>query len=447
MATAGSAVGLGSLWKFPYVTGENGGGLFVLAYLAFTFLIGAPIFVAEMMIGRQAERSPVGAYTLLAGERKGWRLLGWTSALVSLFILSFYVVVAGWSLNYTLMSLVDFSAHKSPTEIRATFDILLHTGDINMLFTTLFLGLTTGIVYKGIREGIEFWSKILMPLLFIILLALFAYSMTLSGAKEAFSFLFTPRFDKLKPSSLLEALGLACFTLSAGMGILLTYGSYMKKSEDIPKTAVTISLINIFVSLIAALMIFPIIFTFGFAPEEGAGLLFKTMPVLFAQLPATLLISTTFFLLVVFAALTSAVSILEVLVATVVENFQITRSKATLFIGALVFLLSIPSALAESETLFKNWPLLFNKNFFDTLAYLTDSWMLPLNALFTAIFAGWIYDRAQKEGSFKSGSTLTLLFKPWLFLVRWLVPVAILLIFFQQSGLININDFILLLKN
>src|SRR6185503_9212627 len=172
MATAGSAVGLGSLWKFPYITGENGGGLFVLAYLIFTFFIGAPIFAAEMMIGRQAERSPVGAYTLLAGEKEGWRILGWTSALVSLLILSFYVVVAGWSLNYTLMSLLNFTSQKNPEEIRSTFDVLLHTGDINLLFSFLFLGLTTAIVYKGIRSGIEFWSKILMPVLFLILLAL-----------------------------------------------------------------------------------------------------------------------------------------------------------------------------------------------------------------------------------------------------------------------------------
>lgn len=439
MATAGSAVGLGSLWKFPYVTGENGGGLFVLAYLFFTFFIGVPIFVAEMMIGREAERAPVGAYTELAQGKKGWRLLGWTSALVSLLILSFYVVVAGWSLDYTLMSLLNFSANKSAEEIRSTFDTLLQAGDINILFTALFLGLTTAIVYKGIRAGIEFWSKILMPVLFIILLSLFIYSMTLSGAKEAFSFLFTPKFDKLKPSSLLEALGLACFTLSVGMGILLTYGSYMKKNEDIPKTAITIATINILVSLIAALMIFPIIFTFGFAPEEGAGLLFKTMPLLFTHLPGTLLLSTTFFLLVVFAALTSAISVLEVLVATVVESFQISRGKATLIMSGLVFIIAIPNALAETNTLFAKWPLIFGKNFFDTLAYLTDSWMLPINALFTSIFAGWVFTKAKKENAFNSGSTLRLFFKPWLFLVRWLVPLAVLFIFLQQSGIINVN--------
>ncbi|HEY4831153.1 MAG TPA: sodium-dependent transporter, partial [Waddliaceae bacterium] len=359
MATAGSAIGLGSLWKFPYVTGENGGGFFILAYLIFTFFIGVPIFMAELLIGRSASRAPVGAFAELSGSQRNWRMLGWSCGLATLLILSYYSVVAGWALNYALMSLLNFTQGKTPEEISQVFDLLYTAGDINLLWNFLFLGITTGIVYRGIRKGIEFWSKMLTPALMIILVILFLYATTLEGFSQAFSFIFRPDVSKLSPSGFLQALGLACFTLSIGMGIIITYGSYMRKNDDIPKTSFTVASMTILVSILAALMIFPIIFTFHFSPQEGPGLLFKTLPVLFSKLPGTVLLSTTFFILVVFAALTSTISVMEVLVATVTEVFGWSRAKGALIVGAAVFILGIPSALSGSGGIFASWSTMY----------------------------------------------------------------------------------------
>jgi len=443
MATAGSAVGLGSLWKFPYVTGENGGGIFVLAYLLFTFIIGVPIFIAELIVGRKAERSPVDAFGELPPVQRNWSLLGWSCSLSAFLILSYYIVVAGWTVNYAFLSLLNFTKGKTSAEISGVFDVLYKSADINLFWTTLFLLFTLGIVYKGVRKGIEFWSKVLMPLLFAILIILFLYSMTLSGFGEAFSFIFKPDVSKFKPSGLLEALGLACFTLSVGMGVLVTYGSYMRKSEDIPKTAVTVASIDIFVSLLASLMIFPIIFTFNFAPTEGTGLLFKAMPALFAKLPGTIILSTIFFLLVVFAALTSAISVMEVLVATAMEKFGWSREKSAGIVGAATLILAIPSALSGSETLFHNWPLMFGKNFFETIDYFSFTWLLPINAALMALFAGWAIEKSSWKQEWVQGTRWHWIFNPWIFLIRWVVPVGVLLIMLQQGGIINIDKFFL----
>ena len=434
MATAGSAIGLGSLWKFPYVTGENGGGLFVLAYLVFTFLIGVPIFMAELMIGRTAQKAPVGAFADLAQERRNWRIIGWSSALVSFIILSYYSVVAGWALNYTFMSLVNFTAGKTPDQISNVFNLLYKAGGINLLWTLLFIGITTAIVYRGIRKGIEFWAKILTPALLVILVLLFLYSTTLEGFSEAFSFIFHPVAAKLSPSGLLQALGLACFTLSVGMGIILTYGSYMRREDDIPKTAFTVASMDILVSLLASLMIFPIIFTFNFTPQEGPGLLFKTLPVLFSKLPGTLIISTTFFILVVFAALTSTISVMEVLVATVTESFGWKRSRGALIVGGAVFMFAVPSALSGSNVLFSDWSAMYGKTFFDTVDYFAFTWLLPINALLTAVFAGWVIDRKVKRDGFLGGTKWRWIYRPWLFLVRWVVPIGVIFIILDQSG-------------
>ncbi len=439
MATAGSAIGLGSLWKFPYVTGVNGGGLFVLAYLIFTFIIGVPIFMAELMIGRTAARAPVGAFSELSGVEKNWRIIGWSSVLVSFLILSYYSVVAGWALNYTFMSLLNFSANKTPDEISNVFNILYSAGGINLLWTIIFLGITTAIVYRGIRKGIEFWAKILTPALLLILVLLFLYSITLEGFPKAFFFVFSPEASRLSPSGLLQALGLACFTLSVGMGIIITYGSYMHKDDNIPKTAFTIGAMDILVSLLASLMIFPIIFTFNFTPQEGPGLLFKTLPVLFSKLPGTLLISTTFFVLVVFAALTSTISVMEVLVATVTESFGWSRPKGALLVGGAVFLLAVPCALSGTPTLFNNWDSMFGKSFFDTFDYFSSTWVLPLNAILTSIFAGWVIEKKIRREGFLEGTGWLWIFRPWLFLVRWVVPLGVVLVMLEQSGILNLD--------
>lgn len=440
MASAGSAIGLGSLWKFPYVTGANGGGIFVLVYLVFTFLIGVPIFIAELMIGRHTQRSPVGAFSSLSHQSSHWKMIGWLCVLINFLILSYYSVVAGWALNYTLMSLNQFTANRTPEEIGQVFNTMYRSGDINLFWHCIFMLLTVGVVYGGIRKGIEYWARLLTPALLVILIGLLIYGTTLSGFSDALHFVFYPDPAKFTASSILEALGLSFFTLSVGLGIMLTYGSYMRKKDDIPSTALTVALMDVVVALMAAMMIFPIIFTFGFTPGEGPGLLFKTMPVLFAKLPGTLVLSTLFFLLVVFTALTSAISILEVLAATLIELLDWSRKKAVLWIGLAAYLFGIPSALSGANKLFPNWDAIYGKNFFDTVDYISNNWLLPICGVLIAMFAGWYLKQPLLMEEFIEGTRMRKLFSIWLFLVRWIAPVAVLFVLLQKGGIITISN-------
>lgn len=442
LATAGSAVGLGSLWRFPYAAGENGGGAFVLMYLLFTFVLGVPLFIAELVIGRSTQRSPVGAYFELSGHSKNWRLAGWFCIFSCFTILSFYNVISGWALNYTFMSLNQFFVGRSPDGIREVFDIFYASGDMNIFWHFLFMLLTVGVVWAGVRKGIEHWSKILMPILLVMLVALFAYGLTLDGFTKAFHFIFYPNVGNIKPSSILGALGMAMFTLSLGLGIVLTYGSYMKSSDDIAKTALIIQVLNVSVTLLAALVIFPIIFSFGQEPQQGVGLVFKTLPVLFSKMEGALVISTGFFVLMVFTALTSTISLMEVIVANFTEMFNWPRKKAVLAVGAASFLFGIPCALAGSGQLFGNWEAIYGKDFLMTIADLAD-WQLPLGGLMIAIFTGWIVDKELLKKEF-SHSKARFLFWPWYNFVKWLVPISIVFILlFQQTKILDIDGLLM----
>lgn len=439
LATAGSAIGLGSLWRFPYMAGENGGGYFVLMFIAFTFFIGLPVFIAELLLGRHAQKGPVLSFALLSQSSKVWRMVGWLSVLTTFIILSYYLVISGWSLNYAFMSLNQFYLGKSSEEIREIFDLVYQSPQMSLFWLFIFALMTGGIVLSGVRKGIEQWSRILMPMLFVILIGLFAYSMTLSGAKEAFKFVFSPNYSSFRPSSILNALGMSFFALSVGLGILITYGSYMKSDDDIPKTAFIIALLDIVVSLLAALIIFPIIFTFNFEPSEGVGLIFKVLPVLFAELPAALLISTGFFLLVVFTALTSTISLMEVLVATAMETFNWARKKAAIMATSAIFIFAIPSALSGANKLFPSWKAIYGKNFFETFDYLTGSWFLPLTGFFTAIFIGWVICPQIRMKEFMQETQFKWLYRPWVILLKYIAPIAIILILLNQTNLVNID--------
>ncbi len=437
MATAGSAVGLGSLWRFPYMAGANGGGAFIMLYLIFTFFIGLPVFFAEIVIGRNSQKSAVLAYTELSNGSQNWRILGWINVFASLLILSVYCVIAGWALSYTLMSLNQFTLGKTAAEISAVFDTLFTSPGINLFWFTLYLLINVGIVISGVRKGIEYWSKILMPALFTILIALFVYATTLPGFGQAVRFIFVPHWETLTANSVLNALGMAFFTLSVGFGIIVTYGSYMQKEEDIPKNGIIITCMTVFVSLIAALTIFPIVFSFGLPPQEGPGLLFKTLPVLFAKMPASLLISTVFFALVLFAAITSSISLLEVLVANAMEIWGITRKKAAYFAALLVLIIGVPSALAGSKWLFPNWEAVYGRNFFDTIDYLVSSWLTPIGGLFTTIFVGWFWKKRFPLAEFGAGTTWKWIVKPWFYCVKYIAPIAVIIIILQQAGLLT----------
>ncbi len=441
MASAGSAIGLGSLWKFPYIVGQNGGGAFVILYILFTILIGLPVFTSELVLGRHSQHGAIRTYETLSSSKENWKMLGWLNLTSCFIILAYYSVVAGWCFSYILMSLNEFYIAKSPAQIREMFNILYASPSMNVLWLGLFLLLNVGVVYSGVRRGIEHWSKILTPGFLIIILCLFFYSMTLSGFKDAAHFIFYPDFTKITPSSILNALGMAFFTLSVGLGIILTYGSYMKPTEDIPQTAFIVALMTLVVSLIGAMTIFPIVFTFKFPPQAGPGLIFQTMPILFSKLPGSLVISTVFFSLLLFVALTSSISLLEMIVANLMEVYHWTRSKSTLIGTLITFLIGIPCALSGSNVLFPKWTMIYGKNFFDTLEYVSSAWMMPISGLLTTLFVGWFLDRKLFDEEFTRGAKgFAKLLHPWYFSVRWVAPVIVVFIILEQTGVININS-------
>ena len=405
-------------------------------------MIALPVFISELVIGRNTQRSAVIAFSDLSNQSANWKLLGWFNVLTTFLILTYYTIVSGWCVNYIFMSLNHFTQGRTPEEIAKVFDTLYVSSDINLFWAFIFILINVGVVYGGIRKGIEHWARILTPALLVILLILFCFSMTLDGFGQAVRFIFCPDFSKLTASSFLNALGMAFFTLSVGLGIIITYGSYMKHTEDIPKTGMIVGGMTVLVSLISAMMIFPIIFTFGIEPQAGAGLVFKTLPVLFAKLPGTLVISTIFFILLVFTALTSSISLFEVLVANLIEICNWSRIKAILISGGAVFLFGIPSALSGSQGIFANWKEMYGKDFFDTLDYITGSWMLPFAALLTTIFVGWVMQRQVAHSEFLQGTTLVKWLKPWFFIIRWVAPIAILIIILQEGGIIDINTIV-----
>ncbi len=439
LAAAGSAVGLGTLWQVPYTTGKNGGGAFVLIYILCILLVGIPVFVSELILGRKAQKGAVATFDVLTPEKPFWKLGGWLGVITSFVIVSYYSVIAGFGLNYTLMSLNQFYIGKTPTEISAVYDTLTHSGDIVIFFHLLFTALTVGVVYLGIKQGIEFWSKFMMSGLFIMLIGLTLYSVSMPGFSKAVHFLFYPDWTNFKPASALEALGLAFFTLSVGQGIMITYGSYMRKSEDIPRTGGIIGFTIVAVAALAGLMIFPIIFSYGYEPSQGPGLVFKTLPVLLSQLPGALILSTVFFLLFVFAALTSSIAMVEVLVSTLMDLKGWERHKSVIIVGIVCFLFGIPSALSDTPYLFGNWKTIYGINFFETMNQLVSNWLLPLGGLLIAIYTGWILDKEISKEEFQSGSTLKYLWKPWYFFIKYVAPLAILLIMLQNAGIIDIN--------
>lgn len=441
LAAAGSAIGLGTLWKFPYVTGQNGGGLFVLIYIFCIFFIGIPVFIAELTLGRKAQRGAVGIFHSLSKKSYFWHLPGWLGVLSAFFIMSYYSVVSGWGLNYIFMSLGQFYKGLSPSEISGVFDTLESSGDITCFWQIAFLGITMGVVGLGIQEGIEFWSKLMTTSLLVLLVGLVSYCLTLDGLGEALHFVFYPDFAEFKPSSVLEALGLSLFTLSVGQGVMLTYGSYMQSDEDIPQTSFIVSMMIVVISLLASLLIFPIIFTFGFTPESGPGLVFRTLPVLFAKLPGGIWISTSFFVLFVFTALTSAIALVEVVVANFIDLLGWSRKQAVVVSGVGILLAGIPSAFSKSPYLFNSWETLYGSNFFDTVNDLVSIWVLPLGALLLCLYTGWVLKKDLVEEEFMKGSGRKKLFYVWFSFVRYAAPLAIVVIMLQNTGIVDVDRY------
>ena len=386
LAAVGSAIGLGNLWKFPYIAGVNGGGAFVLIYLICIALVGIPIFISELYIGQQAQSNTVQSFEVLHKKGTLWQLPGWMGLISAFLILSFYSVVSGWILDFEYKSIMGAFLNKSDKEIQGALGALLSDPLRQSLWLLVFTLLSVAIVWKGVQKGLERWNKILMPTLFLILTGLLIYSLSLEGFSEAVHFLFSWDTSKLTAKGLLEAIGHSFFTLSLGMGVILVYGSYLPRSESLPRVALVVAFLDTLVALVAGLIIFSIVFTFDLEPSSGPGLIFSTLPSLFAQMPGGYFLSIIFFLLVVFAALTSSISILEVVVAYISEKYGVHRKKVLIGIWIVLYpmgLLSVFSFNKLSE--FK----ILNMTFFDLFDTLTSSYLLPLGGLLIALFFGW----------------------------------------------------------
>ena len=442
LAAAGSAIGLGNIWRFPYITGENGGGLFVIVYLLCVALVGLPIMMAEIFIGRTAQNSPVGAYRTLSRPGSPWLGLGWLSVVVAFVILSFYSVVAGWTMHYAWLSITEPFAGRSADEISSLFGALYANEKLSTGWHIVFMCLTIAIVIAGVRQGIERCSRILMPALFILLLVLLAYAMSTGGFGRGFGYVFGFHAEKFSwTTSTLDALGQAFFSLSLGMGALITYGSYLRRDEDVVAASIIVSGLDTGVALLAALILFPILFSAGLDPDQSVGLAFVSLPIAFSQMPGGVILAPMFFLLLTFAALTSAISLLEVATAYFIDEKGWTRTKATLVTGGGTLLLGIPSALGGGPGFFGGrlkqatepvWE--GGKNWFDVLEYFSNNWMLPLGGLGIAMFVAWRVGDAAREEGFRTGTKLGMLYWGWVQLLRYLVPLGVLLILLNAVG-------------
>lgn len=581
LAAAGSAVGLGNIWKFPYITGENGGGLFVLIYLVCIALVGIPIMMGEIMIGRAAQKQPVTAFHTLQGKRTAWAGIGWLGVLAGFVILSYYIVVAGWAMDFTLKSIANFTEpiHAEATQagldyrastpvddirvvlaqqraereshadqavlrnsidpsdwrgfaqyehvlgvageeaaqlllqedeelrehvqttqpvqddldgvlqcvedetspsgrrcsgsawesalahfaalpdqhvrdegedfrrraviherVQGSFVAMASDGWTCTFWAAIFMLMTILVVAKGIGAGIERACRVLMPMLFVLILTMVVYGVFTPGFSEALNFVFRPDASRLEPGGVLEALGHAFFTLSLGMGAMITYGSYQKSKAGLASQSFLIAGLDTAVALLACLMIFPIIFTFGQEPSAGPGLVFMSMPLAFAEIgQGGLLLAILFFGLVVVAALTSSISLLEVVASYFIDERGWRRTRAAWLMGGIIFLFAIPSAFSmDPDFAMAGWEPSFGVNFFDTMDYLASNWMLPMGGLLIAVYAGWVMPRKMRSAELEGlSSTLVIV---WLVLIRFVAPILVILVLCQKVGLIDVNE-------
>ena len=434
MATVGCAVGLGNIWRFPYMIGQNGGAAFLAIYIICIILLGLPVMLSEFFIGRYTRKNAAGAFKVLAPGTK-WSLIGYNGVLASFLILGFYSVVAGWTLEYIIQAVTGSLSDKAPEVFAQDFKLFSTEIFRPILWTVTFIGLTHFIVVSGVKEGIERTSKVMMPILFLILLALCIRSVTLPNASEGLYFLFKPDFSKITSAVVLSAMGQAFFSLSIGMGCLITYSSYFSTDTKMQITALQVTILDTLVAVMAGVMIFPAVFSFGIAPTAGPELVFITLPNVFQQLPMGAIWSLVFFLLLALAALTSTISLHEVATAYVHEEYQITRTKAAWFVSGGVMVLGILSSL--SIGIWKEYTL-FGLTFFDLLDYLTAKIMLPFGGMLICIYLGNRVDRKiLKEELTNKGTVPFYFFNTYAFFMKYIAPIAIGMIFLNELGIIQ----------
>ncbi len=434
LAATGSAVGLGNIWKFPYMAGEGGGSAFVLVYLVCVVLIGVPIMMAEVLIGRRGRRSPINTMRKLAADEHAnpaWQYLGWMGVITGFLILSYYSVIAGWTLAYVFRTASGMFRAATADGVGSLFADFVSDPEKLLAWHTIFMALTVGVVARGVEQGLEKAVKFLMPALFILLVALVGYAMGTGAFAQGADFLLRPDFSKLTPGGVVGAMGQAFFSLSLGMGAIMIYGSYLPQDSSIAGTSFTIALADTAVALLAGLAIFPIVFANGLEPAQGPSLIFQTLPIAFGQMPGGTFWGTLFFVLLVFAAWTSAISLIEPVVAWLTETRGLNRVSSATLVGSLTWLLGIVTILS-----FNRWAFSFNflgveksSGAFDILDILTSNIMLPLGGILIALFAGWSMSRAHSrdELAIRWG----FLYGLWRLLIRFVSPVLVAVVLFQ----------------
>ncbi len=446
LAATGSAVGLGNIWKFPYLAGQSGGGAFVLIYLLCILIIGIPVMMAEIMLGRRGRQSPINTMRTLAiesGHRPAWQWLGIMGVVAGFIILSYYSVIAGWSIAYTIQSGTGKFSGQTVDGISAIFADFIGDWEKLLLYHTIFMAMTIFVVMRGVKSGLEVAVKFLMPALFILLIVMVGYAMNTSKFTEGLAFLFKPDFSKLTFGIVITAIGQAFFTLSLGMGAIMVYGSYLSRKTSIATTTFAIAGMDTLVALLAGIAIFPIVFENGLDPTGGPGLVFVTMTLAFGQMPAGDIFATIFFTLLTLAAWTSAISLLEPVVTYLVENRGLKRNVATMITGLATWLLGIVTVLS-----FNVWKFSFNfagekKDFgmFEILDIIAANILLPVGAMFIGIFAGWFMSRDASRDELDIGDGKAYLV--WRFLVRYVTPIGIFLVILKLIGVLDgiVNTF------
>ncbi|MFN6261774.1 MAG: sodium-dependent transporter [Chromatiaceae bacterium] len=440
IAATGAAVGLGNIWKFPYIMGQNGGGAFMLMYLLCILLIGIPVLMAEVMIGRRGRQSPGLSVKALAIEAKVnplWQIAGWMGLVGGFLILSFYSVIAGWAFAYVSKAAQNSFAGQSASDIGAMFGQFSADLSSLLLWTTLVIVLTCVVVARGVKQGLEQVIRWMMPALYLLLIGLAIYAGLTGDFAKAVHFMFAPDFSKLSVSGMLIALGHAFFTLSLASGVMITYGAYMPGRVSIARTSIWIALADTSVALIAAMVIYPIVFAHNLDAGQGPGLIFVTLPVAFGQMPGGQLVGTLFFVMLVFAAFTSTIAMIESVVAWLTQAKGFSRVRACVLSGIVLWCLSLLTVFSFSGASWTQWQFHFVgkevNNLFEIIDHLTSDIMLPLGGLAIAIFAGW---KVQRHASREELNTSPVAYSIWLFCIRWFTPVAIVAVFLNLTGVL-----------
>lgn len=437
LAAVGSAVGLGNLWRFPYLTGENGGGAFILVYALTIAIVGIPILIAETLLGRSSRKSPIMGMKHLTESHntsRNWQAIGWMGALAAFVILSFYSVIAGWAIHYTGLMFSGSLVGADASQIGESFGDLLASPGLLITYHTLFIAASGVIVGFGIHKGIESGLRFMMPALFFILMIVLGYGIIAGDVGAAMSFLFTFNLADLSLEGWLQAMGQSFFTLSLGMGAIMAYGAYMSSEASLTRTAISIAFVDTVIALLAGIAIFSLVFGSGLEAGQGPGLMFVTLPIAFAELPAGWLIGGVFFILVIGAAITSSISLIEPVAAYLVERFGFSRPKAVGLMVSLCWLLGLATVFSfnvwSEGTLTHAW---FNRSPFDVLEFLTNI-LMPLGGLLIALFAGWALTR---EEVLKEMATNDTWFQIWQFLVRFVAPTAVAFVFLRTMPQID----------